>query len=89
MENERCIRHRIDWLTGLIASLSGTSRQLSLTALDLQSLALTKKHQLEAAIDRVDDLGDIITQLIRELKAQICPMTQSIREMTFEDQDPG
>ncbi len=87
MENERCIRQRIDWLTGLIASLSGSSRQLSLTALDLQSLALTKKHQLEAASDRVDDLGDIITKLICELEAQICPMTQRIQEMTFED--PG
>jgi hypothetical protein len=42
-------------------------RQLSLSALDLQSLALSKKHQIEKKIDMVDDLGDIIDDLIHLL----------------------
>jgi hypothetical protein len=61
----------IDWVTGMIASLSGSCRQLSLCALDLQSLGLSKKHDIEAAIDRVNDIGDIICQMIKLLEKLI------------------
>ena len=37
----------IDWVTALIGSLTGSCRQMSLSALDLQSLGLSKKHQIE------------------------------------------
>ena len=56
----------------LIAALSNTMRQLSLSALDMQGLALSKKHQIEKKIDMVDDLGDSIGELIHFL-ARLIP----------------
>jgi hypothetical protein len=70
MENEETnnLKHRIiHETTELIFSLSNSQRQISLTALDLQSLALSKKHQIEKAIHNVDDLDDLIGQLIEYL----------------------
>ncbi len=61
------IKPSINYTVELIAALSNTMRQLSLSALDLQSLALSKKHQIEKKIDMVDDLGDIVDDLIHLL----------------------
>ena len=61
------INHTIE----LIAALSSTMRQLSLSALDMQGLALSKKNQIEKKIDMIDDLGDAIDELIRSLKRLI------------------
>ena len=58
---------RIDQIAGLLASFSNSLRQLSLSALDLQALALSKKHQIEHHIERIDDLGVIISKLIHSL----------------------
>lgn len=74
MENEetsnlkqRAIHETVE----LIFSLSNCLRQISLTALDLQALALGKKHQIERAIDNVDDLDDLIHGLIDYLEKLI------------------
>ena len=61
------INHTVE----LIAALSNTMRQLSLSALDMQGLALSKKHQIEKKIDMVDDLGSIIDELIHFLGQMI------------------
>ncbi|HBF39571.1 MAG TPA: hypothetical protein DDW50_19910 [Firmicutes bacterium] len=68
MENKmNDLKPSIDQIIELIAALSNSMRQLSLSALDLQALALSKKHQIEKKIDMVDDLGDTIDELIRFL----------------------
>ncbi len=61
------LKPSINYTIELIAALSNTMRQLSLSALDMQSLALSKKHQIEKKIDMVDDLGDIVDDLIHLL----------------------
>lgn len=66
------LKSRIDQVADLIATLSASARQTSLVALDLQALALTKKHQIEKAIDNVNDLEGIIGQLIEFLEKLIC-----------------
>jgi hypothetical protein len=73
MENEETgkLNHNIHETMELIFSLSNSQRQLSLTALDLQALALGKKHQIEKAIDNVDDLDHLIGKLIRHLEKLI------------------
>lgn len=65
------LKHRIHETAELIFSLSNSQRQISLTALDLQALALGKKHQIEKAIDNVDDLDDLISKLIEYLEKLI------------------
>lgn len=69
----------IDWVTALIGSLTGSCRQMSLSALDLQSLGLSKKHQIETAIDRVEDLNRIICQLTALLEKLLCCWIQENR----------
>lgn len=78
MENEvDNLTLRIDQVTGLIASLSNSLRQLSLGALDLQALALSKKHQIKQTIDRIDDLGSIVGELIKFLNILVnCYITR-------------
>ncbi len=61
------LKPSINYTIELIAALSNTMRQLSLSALDMQSLALSKKHQIEKKIDMVDGLGDIVDDLIHLL----------------------
>lgn len=72
MENEvNNLNICIDQVTGLIASLTNSLRQLSLGAIDLQALALSKKHQIKQPIDCIDDLGTIIDQLIKYLNVLV------------------
>lgn len=63
--------HKINHTIEMIVALSNTMRQLSLCALDMQGLALSKKHQIEKKIDMVDDLGDIIDDLIHFLSRMV------------------
>jgi hypothetical protein len=68
MENDlRELRYWIDQMTGLIYTLSNCLRQLSLSALDLQSMAISKKTQIEQAIDNVDAVEEIIADLLEFL----------------------
>lgn len=59
---------KIEYLCALISGLSLTERNLTLSALDYQSLGLSKKHQIEAAIDRAVNVGKVLDDLIRLLK---------------------
>jgi hypothetical protein len=59
---------KIECLCALISGLSLSERNLTLSALDYQSMGLSKKHQIEAAIDRAADLGKILDELIKLLK---------------------
>lgn len=63
---------KIEFLCALVSGLSLSERNLTLSALDYQSLGLSKKHQIEAAIDRAVNLGKIIDGLIRLLKKISC-----------------
>ena len=78
MENEvDNLTFFIDQVAGLIASLSNSMRQMSLGALDLQSLAFSKKRQIEQHIDSIDDLGATIGKLIKFLDILInCYITR-------------
>jgi hypothetical protein len=72
MENEvNNLNIYIEQVTGLIASLTNSLRQLSLGAIDLQALALSKKHQIQRPIDCIDDLGAIIEELIKFLNVLV------------------
>jgi len=61
-------RVRIEFLSALISGLSLSERNLTLSALDFQSMGLSKKHQIEAAIDRAADLGEVLDDLIECLR---------------------
>jgi hypothetical protein len=67
----------IDQVTGLIGSLSNSLRQMTLSALDMQALALSKKHQIERQIDKIDDLGTAMGKLIEFLNILVnCYITR-------------
>lgn len=59
---------KIECLCALISGLSLSERNLTLSALDFQSMGLAKKHQMEAAIDRAVELGKVLDDLIGSLK---------------------
>jgi hypothetical protein len=59
---------KIECLCALISSLSLTERNLTLSALDYQSMGLSKKHQIEAAIDRAANVGKVLDDLIGLLR---------------------
>jgi len=59
---------KIEFLSALISGLSLSERNLTLSALDFQSMGLAKKHQLEAAIDRAAELGKVLDELIKLLR---------------------
>jgi hypothetical protein len=68
IENRLKDQAKIECLCALISSLSLTERNLTLSALDYQSMGLSKKHQIEAAIDRAVDVGKILDDLIGLLR---------------------
>ncbi len=59
---------RIECLSTLISELCLSQRNLTLSALDFQSMGLSKKHQIEAAIERAADLGKALDDLIELLR---------------------
>lgn len=59
---------KIECLCALISSLSLTERNLTLSALDYQSMGLSKKHQIEAAIHRAANVGKVLDDLIGLLR---------------------
>lgn len=61
-------RAKLEFLSALISGLSLTERNLTLSALDFQSMGLSKKHQIEEAIERAADLGEILDDLIECLR---------------------
>ncbi len=65
-------RTNIEFLSALISGLSLIERNLTLSALDFQSMGLSKKHQIEAAIERAADLGKVLDDLIGLLKKISC-----------------
>lgn len=58
-------------LIEMIASLSNSQRQLTLSALDYQALGFAKRHEKENAVDRADDLGCVLELLIKVLKEKV------------------
>ena len=58
---------RIDYIANLIGSLTSSQRQLTVSALDLQSLAFAKKHQIKDSINRAVELGEIQQRYIKIL----------------------
>lgn len=65
-------RAKIECLCALISGLSLSERNLTLSALDFQSMGLAKKHQIEAAIERASDLGKVLDDLIIFLRKITC-----------------
>jgi hypothetical protein len=59
----------IECLAVIISGLSLSQRNLTLSALDFQSMGLSKKRQIEAAIDRAAELGKVLDDLIKLLRA--------------------
>ena len=58
-EDTERIAIKIDHIVGLITNLTTIQRQLTVSAMDLQSLALAKKRQMKDSIDRAIEIGDI------------------------------
>lgn len=58
----------IECLSALISGLSLSERNLTLSALDFQSMGLSKKHQIEAAVERAAELGKVLDDLIKLLR---------------------
>ncbi len=59
---------KIECICALISGLSLSERNLTLSALDFQSMGLAKKHQVEDAIDRAAELGKVLDDLIGYLR---------------------
>lgn len=55
-------------LTEILASISSSYRLLVGAAEEFNRISLVHRHDAEEAIDRADDLGDIIDDVDRELK---------------------
>lgn len=55
-------------LTDMLTSLSTSYRQLVGAAEEFNRISLVHRHEAEEAIDRADELGDIIDDVQRELK---------------------
>ena len=68
MEVEGIREERLEHLIAFIASLTGSQKLLTQTALDFQSLGIAKKHHIEEAIDQAEDLGDVLEIMIKLLK---------------------
>jgi hypothetical protein len=66
------VKLKIDQLALLITSISGSQKLISQVALDLQALALAKKHQIKEAIEQASELGEILEVLINRLKQLTC-----------------
>jgi hypothetical protein len=58
----------IKTLTEMLASLSNSYRLLVGAADEFNGITLVHRHEAEEAIDRADQLGDIIDDVERELK---------------------
>lgn len=58
-------------LVEILGSLSTSYRQLVGAADEFNRISLVHRHEAEEAIDRADDLGDIIDDVDRELKKLI------------------
>ncbi|NPV26776.1 MAG: hypothetical protein HPY81_04805 [Firmicutes bacterium] len=67
-------------LTGLLSSLVGSYRYLVAAADELNRITLAHKDDVEDAIDRADDLGDIVSCLIKELERQVNNYLREIKE---------
>ncbi|HYH04033.1 MAG TPA: hypothetical protein VEC37_13100 [Bacillota bacterium] len=67
-----------DELVEMIASLSNSQRQLTLSALDYQALGCAKRHEKENAIEIADDLGCVLKVLIRALKQKVCHLANLV-----------
>lgn len=65
-------KNRLDQLIVTIERLSNSKRQLSLSALDFQSMGLASKHQKEKAIEQAEEVGDVLEDLIKLLKQVVC-----------------
>ena len=55
-------------LTEMLATISNSYRLLVGAAEEFNRISLVHRHDAEEAIDRADDLGDIIDDVDRELK---------------------
>jgi len=58
----------IKTLTEILATISNSYRLLVGAAEEFNRISLVHRHDAEEAIDRADDLGDIIDDVDRELK---------------------
>jgi hypothetical protein len=66
-ENLDRVNIRIDYIANLIGSLTSSQRQLTVSALDLQSLAFAKKRQIKDSLNRAVELGEIQQRYIKIL----------------------
>lgn len=70
-ERQKPHLQRVLELTDLLSSLVGSYRYLIGGADELNRITLAHRDDVEDAVDRADDLGDIIDKIISELKKQV------------------
>lgn len=62
---------RVRESAGLLNSLASSYRMLVDAAREFNCISLAHRHDVEEAIERADKLGEIIDEVLKELKKQV------------------
>lgn len=79
---KQCVEH----LTTVLASLTNSYRIMVGAAEELNRISLAKRSDVEDAIDRASDLGEIIDDVTRRLKHEMGPYLDAVCTCDFEIQ---
>jgi len=84
MDHKNCLGDTITDLIAALKPLSESYRLLVGAADEFNKIALAHKKDLEDAIDRADDLGDIIDKVIKTLDTL---MGKELHRIKFGEED--
>lgn len=82
---KNCLGDTVTGLISVLEPLSESYRLLVGAADEFNKITLAHKKDLEAAIDRADDLGDIIDKVIKTLDNLI---SKELHQIKYGDEDP-
>lgn len=72
---------KVDQLANLIVNLSASQKQVTQTALDIQTLAQGKKREIKTQLELSDELAEVLGQLICKMEEIVpflaCPVTEA------------
>lgn len=83
-KNKNCLGETVTDLIAALKPLSESYRLLVGAAEEFNGITLAHKKDLEDAIDRADDLGDIIDKVIKTLDALIGRELHRLKEKETE-----
>lgn len=76
----------VEQLTGLLASLTNSYRLMVGAADEFNRISLAKRSDVEDAIDRASDLGDIIDDILKKLDDKLGDYLDVVCKCDFEVQ---